>query len=53
MKGLILTTLSVLALTTAATPALALNDRFDAARQQTMNKLNDCFDKSYRDNLNS
>lgn len=31
MKRLILATLSVLALSTAATPALALSDRFDTA----------------------
>ena len=52
MKRLILATLSVLALSTVATPTLALSDRFESARQQTMNKLNDRFDKEHQETLN-
>jgi Spy/CpxP family protein refolding chaperone len=53
MKRLILAGLSAIALTAAATlPAAALNDRFDAAREQTMNKLNDRFGNAHQDTLN-
>jgi DNA anti-recombination protein RmuC len=52
MKRIVLATLSVLALTATATPALALSDRLEEARQQTMNKLNERFEQSHRDTLN-
>jgi hypothetical protein len=53
MKRFVLSTVSMIALTTAmVSPALALNDRFDDARQDTINRLNDRFDDAYGDNLN-
>lgn len=68
MKRLVFATLSVLTLSALATsPALALNERFDDARSETINrltdrfddardeiinKLNDRFSDSYKDNLN-
>ena len=52
MKRLILATLATVALVgTATLPATALNGRFSAEHQQTMNKLNDRFTKAHQQTL--
>lgn len=44
MKRIIIATLSITALSTVISlPALALSDRFESKRQETLNKLNDHF----------
>lgn len=68
MKRATLVTLSILSLATVlTTPALALNERFQDARDATLNQvkrdddirdtviinLTDRFDRSYRDNLDT
>ena len=52
MKRLVLTTLSATALLAIASPALALNDRFDDARDGTINRLNDRFDDARDGTIN-
>jgi len=52
MKRLMLTTLSIATLLTAAAPALALTDRFDDARDGTINRLNDRFDDARDGTIN-
>ncbi len=52
MKRVIVATLSMTALSTMiGLPALALNDRFDSERQQTINRLNDRFDSERQQTL--
>lgn len=53
MNRIIVATLSLTALSTVISlPALALNDRFDSERQQTINRLNDRFDSERQQTLN-
>ena len=52
MKRFMLTTLSVATLLTIASPAFALTDRFDDARESTINKLNDRFDDARESTIN-
>lgn len=52
MKRLMLTTLSIATLLAAASPALALNHRFDNARQGTINQLTDRFDDARQGVIN-
>lgn len=53
MKRVIVATLSLAMSSTLFTlPALALNDRFESERQQTMNKLNDRFDSERQETMN-
>lgn len=52
MKRLMLTTLSAATLLTVASPAFALTDRFDDARQDTINRLTDRFDDAREGTIN-
>jgi hypothetical protein len=53
MKRFMLVTASMIALsTTIASPALALNDRFGDAREDTINRLNDRFGDAREDTIN-
>lgn len=52
MKRIITATLSMTVLSTAiGLPTLALNDRFDSERQQTINRLSDRFDSERQQTL--
>lgn len=52
MKRFLLTTLSAATLLTIAAPAFALTDRFDDAREGTINRLSDRFDDAGEDRIN-
>lgn len=53
MQRIIIVTLSITALSTLiGLPALALNDRFDSEREQTINRLTDRFDSERQQTLN-
>lgn len=53
MKHIIIATLSLIALSTVfSSPVLALSDRFEKERQETLNKLSDRFEKERQEILN-
>lgn len=52
MKRFVLTGLTFGFLVSATTPAFALSDRFDDARQDTINRLSDRFDDARQDTIN-
>jgi benzoyl-CoA reductase/2-hydroxyglutaryl-CoA dehydratase subunit BcrC/BadD/HgdB len=53
MKRSVLLTASIIALTMAiASPALALSDRFNDARQETINRLSDRFNDARQETIN-
>jgi predicted nuclease with TOPRIM domain len=52
MKRILLALSAIALSTTVAFPAAALNERFDEAREQTMNKLNERFDEAREQTMN-
>jgi hypothetical protein len=53
MNRLILATLSVLALGTAAAPTLALNNRFEQSHRDNLNALNQRFEQERQETMNA
>lgn len=52
MKHFVLTGLTFGLMVVATAPALALSNRFDDARQDTINRLSDRFDDARQDTIN-
>lgn len=53
MKRIIIAILSITALSTViSSPVLALSDRFEEERQETLNKLSERFEKERQETLN-
>lgn len=53
MKLIIIATLSITTLSTViSSPALALSERFEKERQETLNKLSERFEKERQETLN-
>jgi hypothetical protein len=53
MKRFILASLSILALSAVAAPAISANDRFNQEHQDTLNARSDRFNQEHQDTLNA